>query len=150
MTETIHTPIGDIEYKKEDRIQLPRGIPGFEDARYAIWVSDEEFDPIKWFILEREESVALPLLDPFLVLDRYEMSLPDDAVDTLEPDTAEDLALMCVAHPRENAPPTLNLRSPIVINPSKRIALQVILQDESLPIRYDWTQQGNGAEVKTG
>ncbi|MCF7802878.1 MAG: flagellar assembly protein FliW [Candidatus Marinimicrobia bacterium] len=148
MKRTIKSPIGEIEYETENRITLPRGIPGFEDVRHAVWVSDPEFDPIKWFILEENVGEALPLLDPFLVVDRYEMSIPDDAFETLESDTSEDLALMCVAHPRENAAPTINLRSPIIINPNKRLALQVILPDESLPIRYDWSK--NGTEVKTG
>jgi len=148
MTQTIQTSIGEIEYNQEDRITLPRGIPGFEDAQYAIWVSAEEYDPIKWLIIERDFGVALPLLDPFLVVDNYDTTLPEEAVEELAPDSMEELALMCVAHPRENEPPTVNLRSPVVINTQKRIALQVILDDDRLPIRYDWTKQENGVSTE--
>ena len=148
MAQTIQTSIGEIQYESEDRLTLPRGIPGFEDAQHAIWVSAPEYDPIKWLVIERDFGVALPLLDPYLVVEHYDTTLPEEAIEALESNSMDELALLCVAHPRENAPPTVNLRSPVVINTQKRIALQVILADDSLPIRYDWTRAENGVDTE--
>jgi len=136
--KTIDTPLGTIEYQDKDRIFLPRGIPGFESVRYAIWLALPEYEPIKWFILENEHANALPLFDPFLVLSDYDPVITDEEVELLEPESPDDLAILCVMTPRENQAPTLNLRSPIVVNARKQIAVQVILQDETLPIRYEW------------
>lgn len=136
--KTIDTPLGTIEYQDKDRIFLPRGIPGFESVQYAIWLALPEYEPIKWIILENERANALPLFDPFLVLSDYDPVITDEEVELLEPESPDDLAILCVMTPRENQAPTLNLRSPIVINARKQIAVQVILQDETMPIRYEW------------
>jgi len=136
--QTLRTPLGEIEYGPEDRIALPKGIPGFEDVNYALWVSNPEYEPVKWLILEREEGVALPLLDPFIVVEDYTPEIPDDAVDILEAEVAEDLLVYCVATPRPGQPPTVNLRSPVVINVQNQHAVQVILKNENYPVRYDW------------
>jgi len=136
--KTITTPLGKFEYSPEDRIQLPVGIPGFESVRYAIWVALAEYEPVKWIVLENEYGSTLPLFDPFMVLTEYDPVIQDDEVALLEADSPDDLAILCVLTPREHGSPTLNLRSPVVINTKKRIAMQVILQDETLPIRYQW------------
>lgn len=140
--ETTHkiivTPLGEIKYQDKDRIFLPRGIPGFEDVRYAVWLALPEYEPVKWIVLENEQANTLPLFDPFLVLADYNPMITEEDTELLEPDSPDDLAVLSVMTPRENEPPTLNLRSPLVINVKKQIAVQVILEDESLPIRYAW------------
>jgi len=138
--KTIDTPLGTIEYQDKDRIYLPRGIPGFERVRYAIWLALPEYEPIKWIVLENEQANSLPLFDPFLVLSDYDPVITEDELELLEPESPDDLAILCVMTPRENQAPTLNLRSPIVINARKQIAVQVILRDETLPIRYEWNK----------
>ncbi len=138
--QTIQTAIGEIEYGPENRIDLPRGIPGFESADHALWVTHPEYEPVKWFILVGEDSIALPLLDPFTIMDSYTPEIPDEAVELLEAESAEDLVVYCVATPRAGQTPTVNLRSPVVINVKGQRALQVILAEEEFPIRYEWSQ----------
>lgn len=138
MKHTLETPLGNIEYTDSDRIALPRGLPGFESARSAIWYTSPQYDPIKWFLLEDQNGAVLPLIDPFLITNNYEPVIQDQFVELLEVQSVEEVAVLCVATPKKEQPPTINLRSPIVINAAKRIAVQVILEDESLPVRYTW------------
>lgn len=136
-TMTLQTPLGEIEYGEDDRISLPNGIPGFEDTDYALWLSRPEYEPIQWLILERSDGIALPLLDPFPLVEGYTPDIPDEAVELLDAES-DDVLVYCVATPRQGQPPTINLRSPVVINPEKRLAIQVILSNEEYDIRYDW------------
>ncbi len=145
MKFTVDTPLGNIEYSEENRISLPRGLPGFETARIGVWFASPEYDPIKWLLLEDEDGALLPLIDPFLIRQEYEPVVPDHIVELLEIDSAESVAVMCVATPRKNQPPTVNLRSPIIINAAKRKATQIILGDESLPIRFSWNPEAEEA-----
>jgi len=138
MEHTIKTPFGEITYSLDDRISLPQGIPGFEDARHAIWVSLEEYEPLKWLVLELDEPVVLPLLDPFILASDYHPDITEGQFNLLETENPEAVAVFCVATPRKEQLPTINLRSPVLINPEKQVAIQVILDDEELPIRYHW------------
>ncbi len=140
------TPLGKIEYSENNRITLPKGLPGFESAQFAVWFSSPEHDPIKWFIIEDYDDAVLPLIDPFLVVSDYEPYIPEQIVEILEIESPDNLAVMCVATPRKEEVPTVNLRSPIVINAVKKIALQVILDDDSLPIRYELFNKASEAE----
>lgn len=139
---TLETPFGTVEYAEEDQILLPRGLPGFESVRTAIWYTSPEYDPIKWFLLKDQNGAVLPLIDPFLVTQNYEPVIPDPIEELLEVQSPEEVAVLCVATPKKDQPPTINLRSPIVINVVKHVAVQVILEDESWPIRYTWDPAG--------
>jgi len=147
MKYTIDTPLGNIECSEENRISLPRGLPGFEAARIGVWFSSPEYDPIKWLLLEDQDGALLPLIDPFLITQDYEPVVPDHIVELLDIDSTESVAVMCVANPRKNQPPTVNLRSPIVINAAKKKATQIILDDESLPVRYSWNSAAEKANT---
>jgi len=140
------TPLGEIEYSENNRITLPKGLPGFESAQFAVWLSSPEHDPIKWFVLEDYDDAVLPLIDPFLIVSDYEPHIPEQIVEILEMESPDNLAVMCVVTSRKAKVPTVNLRSPIVINAAKRIALQVILDDGSFPIRYELLNKASEAE----
>jgi flagellar assembly factor FliW len=141
------TVLGEIEYNDNNIIELPKSIPGFDGVEKAIWFSSPEFDPVKWLIIDDEKGSALPLLDPFMVLDDYTADIPDQIVELLEIESQDEVAVMCIANPRKGEAPTVNLRAPIVINAKERKAAQIILDDESLSVRFEWEPEEEKAEI---
>lgn len=139
--------LGEIEYQENNIIELPKALPGFETVKRAIWFSSPEFDPIRWLIMDDEKGSALPLIDPFLVMEDYAADIPDPVVELLEIESADETAVMCVITPRSGEVPTVNLRAPVIINAANRKATQIILDDESFSIRHEWEEQREKAEI---
>ncbi len=123
--------IGEVEYSKEDIIYFPDGIFGFEEHKEFIIVGEiyKEF-PFVWLQSLKDENVVFVLTDPFLFVEEYDFSLNEEYVEKLQIAGPEELQIysICVV-PKETENTTINLKSPIVANVNKKIAFQVILEE---------------------
>ncbi len=124
--------VGEVEYTKEEIISFPMGIFGFEEHKEFIIVGSlsKEF-PFVWLQSIKDENVVFVMTDPFLFVEEYDFALNEESIQTLEIKSPEDLEIfgICVVPPQIKDT-TLNLKSPIVINATKRIGLQVILDED--------------------
>lgn len=130
------TRFGTFNINEEDIIFFPKGIPGFEThTQWALTGEDE--DPVKWLQSLRDGGIALPVVIPQAVMTDYNARLPESELSVLETNDIEDLALLVVLSIPSNAPwnMTANLRAPLVINRKKRIASQVITENEEYGVR---------------
>lgn len=130
------TRFGHLAVDDEDIVHFPQGIPGFEE--HLQWaIAGEKDDPIKWLQSLSGGEVALPVVVPQTIKTNYNARLPEKSLTLLEAEGAEDLALLIVVSIPPGAPwdMTANLRAPIVINHKKRIACQVIAENEEYDVR---------------
>jgi flagellar assembly factor FliW len=81
------------------------------------------------------------LLDPHQVAREIDVSIPPEFRELLGEGDYMCWALAVIQAPFEHS--TVNLRSPIVVNPATRRAAQLIL-DQSYPIRHSLIQQKKG------
>jgi flagellar assembly factor FliW len=85
--------------------------------------------------IERTE-VRLFTIDAEVHLPGYSPELPDDRAADLGITTAEQAMLLAVVTPsREGS--TVNLLAPIVVNRADGSALQLVLDDDALPVRAE-------------
>ena len=137
MPEKIETTrFGRFTVNDEDLIHFPKGIPGFEThKKWAL--AGEDDSPIKWLQSLSDGDVALPVVVPQTVKSNYNARLPEGEIALLETADVADLALLIVLSIPPAAPwdMTANLRAPVVINHKKRIACQVIAQNEEYDVR---------------
>ena len=130
------TRFGHFTVNDEDVIRFPQGIPGFED--HIQWaLAGEEENPIKWLQSLLDGNVALPVVSPETVKNKYNARLPEKSLSVLEAESTDDLVLLIVVSIPPGAPwdMTANLRAPLVLNHKKRIGCQVIAQNEEYDIR---------------
>ncbi len=126
-----------IEVSTDTLIAFPEGLPGFErHVRFAL-IEDAKLAPFSWLQSLHDPLVGFLVIEPGLLASNYEFDISDPDVELLglaDPSSARVLSILVV--PENVRAMTANLQAPIILNPQKRIAKQVILTDERFPIRY--------------
>lgn len=128
------TRLGDFDLNENEILFFPEGIPGFESLKKFAIIALEETRPIFWLVSLEDETVALPIIDPWIVEEDYEVELSQNELQILKIEDPNDLVVWCVVtipigKPEET---TVNLKAPIVINLKNGIGLQVILEKYEL------------------
>ena len=128
---------GEVEYKEEDILFFPRGIPAFEDKHEWILAGSDD-SAIRWLQSLDDGDLALPVTSPDAIQSDYNARIPEDELKLVGSMNPADLALLIVVSIPELAPwdMTANLRAPILINIRTRKAVQVIALNEEYPVRH--------------
>ncbi|MGD6871032.1 flagellar assembly protein FliW [Sutcliffiella horikoshii] len=128
---------GLIELQEEEVVKFPNGLPGFlEEKKFAIIPFTEDGT---FYILQ---SVITPelgfvLTNPFTFYPEYDFNLENQAVDTLELDSAEDVTVYTVLTMADSFHlTTANLQAPVVVNAKKNLGKQVILSGSSYQTKH--------------
>ncbi|MGE4133406.1 MAG: flagellar assembly protein FliW [Bdellovibrionales bacterium] len=133
----IHTSrFGAVSITAEDVIQFPEGLLGFSELRRFILLDDPTDEIFAWLQSCEDPNIAFPLLEPELFAPQYKIQLTKHDLELLglkSPDGIRPFAIITI--PADPTQMTANLKAPIVIHVSSRIARQVVLQDNSLAIR---------------
>lgn len=133
----IHTKFhGEQEINKDDIIHFPSGIPGFLDEKEFYILPLEGTD---LFVLQsvKTPELAFIVTDPFVLLPQYEFDLPDETIEKLEIQTEKDVVTFAILTLREPfKDTTANLQAPLVINQTKKLGKQVILNQTSYQTRH--------------
>ena len=133
---TIETrDFGKMELNEDELVVFRSPIYGFEALeRYALLSDDETAEGLMWLQSVDEPETCFILLDPVEVgIDNYSPELPEDIAAMLELESMPAVRLIAVV-PADFRDTTVNLKSPIIINPKNKLAAQVIL-DADYPIR---------------
>ncbi|MFA5183080.1 MAG: flagellar assembly protein FliW [Syntrophales bacterium] len=128
---------GEIDIDESKIIEMRTGILGFNKLNRFIMLIHEEGSPFYWFQSLDEGSIAFITINPFLIKSDYDPEVDDHTIEMLEIEKEEDIELMAILTVRSDpARMTANLRAPLVINKQKKLASQVILEDEQYPVQY--------------
>lgn len=122
--------------------QFPEGIPAFEDQTAFVFLEQPQTHPLVFM-----QSLANPglcfIAVPGLVADpayRPDLSAEDLALLGLSPRvaprTGSDILCLTLVTVSENADPTVNLASPIVLNLLNRKGIQAILPSSDYALQY--------------
>ena len=134
---TINTrDFGVLEINEQEIIRFCSPIYGFEQLDSFVILYDDSIDgPFSWLQSIEQEDVCFILTDPSVAAERYAPVLSKADAKALELAAGEQPVYRVIMVLPENArEATVNLKSPIVINPAKKCAAQVILE-EDYPIR---------------
>ncbi|MGR3292735.1 MAG: flagellar assembly protein FliW [Candidatus Scalindua sp.] len=128
---------GEVKVKDEEVIHFTKPILGFDDCREYLLMENESIFPTFWLQSINKPNLAFPVVSPFSVDENYSINLQSldlDDINLKSLDEALVLTLMVV--PQTLSSIRTNLRAPIIYNPEKRIAKQLILYDEKYPIHF--------------
>ena len=118
------TRFGDIEAAEKDRFRLLRPLAGFPSTRFLVKVSLPRQRPFFWLQSLEEDAVAFAVAPADLLRPGYGVALePWDREVWGAADTAEVLALLSF-----RGGPTANLAAPVILDPQRRVALQIVNQ----------------------
>ena len=142
---------GEINVDESKVINMRGGIIGFEHLKkYILHIQDEK-NPFWWFQSLDDDKVAFVVINPFVAKADYEPVIDDNDSKFLEIENAEQVVLLTIVTILKNPfSVSVNLRAPIVINAEKRIAKQIILEDQTYPVKYYLTVGSGDNAAATG
>ena len=125
-----------VEVSAEQIYAFDPPLGGFEELRRFALLAESDDSPVEWMQSLEDESVALPLLEPFLFEPDYGFELPDHDAEELGMETPEDAFVRCILTLRaEPEDITANMLAPIVFCRRTHLARQVVLQESDYPLR---------------
>lgn len=133
---TIETrDFGSIDISESGILEFELPILGFEDQKkYVILYDDEMGASLAWLQSVDKKEVCFIIIDPSIIMPSYSPAISAEVLSALKMNI-DEAALRCLlVIPQNASDATVNLKSPLVINPSKKLAAQVVLE-EDYPIR---------------
>lgn len=128
---------GVIDVKEEDIITMVEPILGFPYAKRYVILNHKKGSPFKWLQCVDDGSLAFVIINPKLVKPDYVVPLEEEDAKKLQLDSLDDAEVyVLVVIPEDPKKMTVNLRGPLVINRKKGLGKQVVIPDDSYPIRY--------------
>jgi flagellar assembly factor FliW len=125
-----------VEVTPDDLIDFPEGILGFNALRKFVLLDDPNDDIFAWLQSCEEPGIAFPVLEPELFAAGYQVQLTKHDLEALRLMTPEGYrTFVIITIPQDPTQMTANMKAPIVINVSRRLARQCVLQDNQLAIR---------------
>ncbi len=117
-------------YSKDDIITFPIGIPGFESNKKFVIVQLPEYSPFEWLVCTDKTNLKFAMINPMLFRPDYSPNITKDQIADLKIKKPEDILLYTfVTIRRDPTESTANFLGPVIINKTKRIGKQIIIDD---------------------
>lgn len=139
------TRFGTVGYIDEDVVLFSDGLVGFPEHRRFLLLCHKPDSPFRWLQSLDEPQLAFLITDPANWVETYAPTIADDEVERLGlVQSAPRLVFVTVTiPPGQPNEMTLNLVGPIVIDLDRRIAIQLVLQDETYTTKHRVFPQAN-------
>lgn len=120
---------GILDVSYSDMLFMPQGLIGFETCRHWVLLSNEDNQEVAWLQSVALSDVALPVISPRRFLPHYQLHVQRRDLELLQIHQRDRVfVLTVVSRSVDNL--TTNLKSPIILNATQRLALQVVVTDD--------------------
>jgi flagellar assembly factor FliW len=117
---------------------FPEGLYGFEDYKiFAIF--QQAVDEISFLYLQSTQNIdpCFLVFEPWDLHPDYRPILSDEDMEACEAESIDDLIFLVIATvPSSIKDLSVNIKSPVVLNPKTRKAKQVILKNPEYKVHY--------------
>lgn len=136
--------LGAVKIEKEDILQFSNGIPGFQQEKQFVLLGLPG-NPL-FQILQSVHTAGLAFIvaDPYHFYPEYSFELDDSTVDALQIKAREDvmvLSIITLKEPFMNS--TINLKAPLIINPTITSGRQYILNTDTYSMKASIAPKSN-------
>ncbi len=128
---------GEVEIKKEEIIKFTEPILGFDEYKQYILIKKESIFPTFWLQSVDDLGLAFPVVSPFFIDENYSIKLHDYDFEDINLKVFNDVSILTLlVVPQDISLIRTNLRAPIIYNPIKKLAKQIVLQEEKYSIHF--------------
>ena len=130
---------GVIQMDESSVYSFPQGIYGFEDVNsYAVFMHEENGVSFVYLQAVKTTQPCFLVFSPWDLAAFYEPKLSPDDLRLFNVESEQDLIFLTIATvPSDNARQlSINIKCPIVLNPTDMTGRQVILMNEDYPVKY--------------
>jgi flagellar assembly factor FliW len=118
-------------------------LPGFDDEDAYTLAAIDDQGLLYALRSVRDPKLRFVLTPPAAFFEDYRPELPPVIINSLRSDSADDVeVLVMLTVPSSLVDATANLRAPIVVSTTTGLAMQVVLDDETLPMQRRLVGQG--------
>jgi flagellar assembly factor FliW len=129
---------GTVQVDEDAIYEFPEGVYGFEDDRsFAVFA--REIEGYSFLYLQSTENLipCFLVFEPWDMVPDYKPVMSREDMDSCGVGDTEDLIFLVIATvPSSIEDLSINIKSPVVLNPKTRKAKQVILQNADYNVRY--------------
>lgn len=134
-----NTRFGSVAIEPEKIISMPCGMPGFPGKRRYVVLERPETWPFFYYQCVDDPQLAFVIMDPFLFEEDYAVDLERCITEMAwEGDGPEDLRIYVIVNAADGVPEkiTANLMGPLIVNPARGEAHQMVLHKSSYSHRH--------------
>jgi len=144
------TRFGALDIDESKIITMPEGMLGFEEKRFIL-LTPPNLGPFCWFQAVDRPDLAFVVVDTKSCAVDYSVRLTQEEADKLQlGEGAETIILAVVTMAADPFAITVNLQGPIVLNPERMIAKQIVLEGGKYSTKhpfFDSASKGTAAAV---
>lgn len=128
--------LGDVEYAESDLITLSSPLLGFPELNDFLLISNDSSYPFLWFQSVEDGNICFILVETNTFFKDYKPNINKRELKVLAIGDENEVKTFCiVVVPDDPKLATANLRAPLVINFEKKLAKQIILDDDVWKIK---------------
>lgn len=128
---------GEINVADDQVLTFTHPIIGFPEHRRFVLLPGPQDGLTFWLQSTEDGALAFILIDPRVLMARYEAAIGPHELDELGAmNSAELNVYTLVVVPADTRDVRTNLKAPVLVNPKTRLAKQTILEKSDYPIRY--------------
>lgn len=129
---------GVVQVEQDAIYEFPEGIYGFEeDEKFAIF--EKTFDDVSFLYMQSVKNLipCFLVFEPWDLYPDYKPIVSKEDMSACEVESIEELIFLVIATvPSHIENLSLNIKSPVVLNPKTMKARQVILLNQDYVVRY--------------
>jgi len=126
---------GEVEVRDDAVLDFPDGLFGLPGTQYAL-LGNAPDSPFFWLHSTEHEDVAVPVTNPWLFFDSYEVRVSDEDAARLELADPADADILCVVRASERLEDfSVNLAAPVVLHTASRLGRQIINDAHGYAVR---------------
>ncbi|OGS35201.1 MAG: hypothetical protein A2293_02320 [Elusimicrobia bacterium RIFOXYB2_FULL_49_7] len=123
-------------FKKEDIIQFPDGIPGFEHHKQFVLVEVPEHEPFQWLVCVTDINLRFAVINPMIIRPDYNPPVSKTQLESLEFSNPEEVMILVIITLHKNlAESTANFMGPIFLNRKKNRGKQIVLDSDTYSVQ---------------
>jgi flagellar assembly factor FliW len=132
------TRFGELQVENNDILNFKDGLLGFDSLKQYFIVDPGDSTLILWLQSVEDNSVAFPIIEPKIFKPDYVAKLVPNDLSAVELESLSNARIYSILTiPADITAMSANLKAPIVINNTKKVAKQVVLQDSKLPVGFE-------------
>lgn len=131
------TRFGEIEINPDDSVEFVDGILGFPRETKFIVLDGPDDCPLKWLQSITSPDLAFVILDPATFKPDYSVPISKSELEKIGLDSVEEAVVAVILFVPENPHDiTANLLGPLVFNPEKKTACQLVLSGTNYSTKH--------------
>ncbi|MFM1867442.1 MAG: Flagellar assembly factor FliW [Planctomycetota bacterium] len=141
------TRFGAVEIDDSRMLEFPAGLLGFSSYRTFALLQPDDNGVFFWLQSTESPDLAFVVTDPALWIADFQANIRKEQMEELGMTETSDAQVLVIVNKRDQSL-TANLQGPLVVNPTNRRAMQLVLAEKKWSTRHELVKLAEAAAAK--